>query len=90
MERALADVPAFGVDSESNSLHVYREQVCYIQVAADGQVFLIDTLAVTDLAPLAPFFEDESIVKDPARSRLRRFLHRPRFRIPHPWICSTR
>ncbi len=34
------------VDTESNSAHVYQEQVCLLQINADGHYFMVDTLAL--------------------------------------------
>ena len=61
--RALSDVTRFGVDTESNSLHAYREEVCFLQIAAGGETFVVDTLAVKDLSRLAPFFADPEVTK---------------------------
>jgi ribonuclease D len=52
-----------GVDTESNSLHAYRERVCLIQISIPGLDFLIDPLALSDLAPLKDFFEDPGVEK---------------------------
>lgn len=54
----LADQPFIAVDTESNSLYVYQEQVCLIQFSIPGADFLVDPLALTDLSPLAPLFAD--------------------------------
>lgn len=54
----IADQPALAVDTESNSLFAYREQVCLIQISIPAQDFLIDPLAIRDLSPLAPIFAD--------------------------------
>jgi ribonuclease D len=52
------------IDSESDSLHHFPEKVCLIQVGtAEGEVFLVDPLALRDLAPLAPTLADPNVVK---------------------------
>jgi len=51
------------VDTESNSLHAYRERVCLIQFSTEAGDFLVDPLALTDLQPLAAIFDDPSIEK---------------------------
>ncbi len=56
-----ADVIA--VDTESDSLHRYREKVCLIQMTALGHDALIDPLAIDDLACLADMFADPRRVK---------------------------
>ncbi len=54
------DQPALAVDTESNSLFVYREQVCLIQISTPAKDFLIDPLSLPDLAPLGPIFANPS------------------------------
>ncbi|MBN1439137.1 MAG: ribonuclease D [Anaerolineales bacterium] len=56
-------IPRAGVDTESNSLHAYRERVCLIQISTSERDILIDPLAVADLSPLRSFFEDEGVEK---------------------------
>lgn len=51
------------VDTESNSLHAYREQVCLIQFSTPKKDYLADPLALDDLDPLAPIFADPQIEK---------------------------
>lgn len=51
------------VDTESNSLHAYQEQVCLIQFSTRDQDFLVDPLAIDDLSALAPIFADPDIEK---------------------------
>lgn len=51
------------VDTESNSLFAYRERVCLIQISSAHGDFLVDPLAIGDLAPLAPVFAEVGIVK---------------------------
>ena len=55
--------PAVAVDTESNSLHAYRERVCLLQFSIPGADFIVDPLAVTDLSPLAALFSDPRIQK---------------------------
>lgn len=47
------------LDTEGDSLHHYPERLALIQLALpDGTVWLVDPIALTDLAPLAPVFAD--------------------------------
>ncbi len=55
--------PAISVDTESNSLHAYRERVCLIQFSIPDGDYLVDPLAIKDLSPLALLFADPEIVK---------------------------
>ena len=51
------------VDTESNSLYAYQEQVCLIQFSTREKDYLIDTLALDDLAVLGPIFQSDQILK---------------------------
>jgi ribonuclease D len=51
------------VDTESNSLYAYHEQVCLIQFSTEEQDYLVDPLALEDLSPLEPIFSDPGIEK---------------------------
>jgi len=51
------------VDTESNSLHAYREQVCLIQFSTPKKDYIVDPLALTDLSLLAPLFANPKIEK---------------------------
>lgn len=55
--------PRIAVDTESNSLHAYRERVCLIQFSTDDKDYLLDPLAFDDLSALAPVFADPKIEK---------------------------
>jgi len=49
------------VDTESNSLHAFREQLCLIQFSTLRADYLVDPLALEDLAPLHPVFANPGI-----------------------------
>ncbi len=65
--RQLADElqrhPRIGVDTEANSLHAYREQVCLLQFSTPETDYLVDPLALDDLSPLAPVFASPAVEK---------------------------
>ncbi len=60
---ALADEPALAVDTESNSLYVYQEQVCLIQISTPNADYVVDLLAGLDISPLGDFFADPGVQK---------------------------
>ena len=51
------------VDTESNSLHAYRERVCLIQFSTPDTDFLVDPFSIRDMSPLAPVFANPAIEK---------------------------
>jgi len=51
------------LDTESNSLHHYPEQLCLIQIASLHKVYIIDTISLYDLTPLRDVLADVSIKK---------------------------
>jgi ribonuclease D len=59
----LREEKILAVDTESNSLYAYREQVCLIQFSTLAVDYLVDPLALKDLSPLSPVFSDEGIEK---------------------------
>jgi ribonuclease D len=63
MVTALAAEKRIAVDTESNSLHAYRERVCLIQFSTPESDYLVDPLALSDLAPLGPIFADPGLEK---------------------------
>lgn len=48
--------PIIAVDTESNSLHAYRERVCLIQFSTPAADVIVDPIKVRDLQPLAGVF----------------------------------
>jgi len=59
----LLDEPAVAVDTESNSLYAYQEQVCLIQISTPDADYIVDPLSGLDLSPLARFFADPRVQK---------------------------
>ncbi len=55
--------PALAVDTESNSLYVYREQVCLIQISVPGADYLVDPLTLPDVSELGPLLADTQVLK---------------------------
>ncbi len=55
--------PVIAVDTESNSLHAYRERVCLIQFSTPRRDTVVDPLALDDLTSLAGVFADPAIEK---------------------------
>jgi ribonuclease D len=60
---ALSTQPAVAVDTESNSLYAYQEQVCLIQCSIPGADYIVDPLADLDLAPLGRLLADPGVQK---------------------------
>ena len=54
--RDLAPYPVVAIDTESNSLHAYRERVCLIQFSTPAADYIVDPIKLPGLEPLAPFF----------------------------------
>ncbi|HEX9014292.1 MAG TPA: ribonuclease D, partial [Anaerolineaceae bacterium] len=63
MADRLVSFPSISVDTESNSLHAYREQVCLIQFSTTHEDYLVDPLALKDLSPLGQVFANPKIEK---------------------------
>jgi ribonuclease D len=63
MVAALEREPILAVDTESNSLHAYRERVCLIQFSTAQADYLVDPLALDDLSALSPLFCNPEIEK---------------------------
>ncbi len=63
MVQALMRQKAVAIDTESNSLYAYQEQVCLIQFTAAGRDYLLDPLAFDSLEALRPLLADPGIQK---------------------------
>lgn len=63
MIRMLAGQNIIAVDTEANSLHAFREQVCLIQFSIPEVDYLVDPLALADLSPLESIFSSPKIEK---------------------------
>lgn len=51
------------VDTESNSLYAYQEQVCLIQFSSHEKDYLVDAMVLPDLTPLKEIFSTDRILK---------------------------
>ena len=59
----LSTQPRIAVDTESNSLHAFRERVCLIQFSTPEKDYVVDPFMLQDLSPLAPIFANPDIEK---------------------------
>jgi ribonuclease D len=55
--------PVVAVDTESNSLYAYQEQVCLIQFSIPGADYLVDPLSDLELGPLGEVFANPDVEK---------------------------
>jgi len=60
----LASETELAIDTESNSLHAYQDQVCLIQIGTVQETFLLDPLAVKNLSSLGSLLANPAITKD--------------------------
>lgn len=51
------------VDTESNSLHAYDEQVCFMQISTSKANYIFDTIRLKDMTYMAPIFADSATEK---------------------------
>lgn len=63
MVEDIASQSRVAVDTESNSLHAFREQVCLLQFSTSRADYLVDPLVLKDLEVLAPIFSNPNIEK---------------------------
>ena len=82
MMQDLMRCPQVAVDTESNGLHAYQEQVCLLQFSTGTIDYLVDPLALEDLSPLGPIFANPSIEIDFPRRGVRYLLPETRFWFP--------
>lgn len=70
---ALRGEPLFAADTEAAGYHRYHDRICLLQLSTRSETYLIDTLEVTDLSPLAPLFatRDREVVLHDADYDLR-------------------
>jgi ribonuclease D len=61
MIAALRQAQRFALDTESNSLFAYYYRVCLIQISTDHTDYLLDPLALEDLAPLRALVAEPGI-----------------------------
>jgi ribonuclease D len=59
----LSNQNPIAVDTESNSLHAYREQLCLIQFSVPTTDYLVDALAFSHLSTLDPIFKNPELEK---------------------------
>lgn len=55
--------PLLAVDTESNNMYAYREQVCLLQVSSRTADYIIDPLKVDNMHPFGDLLADDSIEK---------------------------
>ena len=63
MREALLLAPRLAIDVEADSLYHYFEKVCLIQISTDAETYILDPLAVSEIAGLAPLFSNPSVEK---------------------------
>lgn len=56
--RVLAGESVLALDTEASSFHRYKERVCLVQLSTRDRTYLIDPLAIKDLAPLGKLLAD--------------------------------
>jgi ribonuclease D len=61
--QTLMQAPRVAIDIEADSLYHYFEKVCLVQISTDVETFVIDTLAIRELKPLAPLMADRAVEK---------------------------
>ena len=57
----LRSEPVVALDTEASGFHRYRERLCLIQLSTRERTFLVDPLAINDLAPLGKALADPAV-----------------------------
>lgn len=63
LAESLRSEALLGIDTESNSMHAYRERVCLVQLSTRTHDYIIDPLPITDMTPLGMLLQDPAIRK---------------------------
>jgi ribonuclease D len=63
MLESLLPAPRIAIDIEADSLYHYYEKVCLIQISTDSETYILDPLAVTEIAELAPILANPMVEK---------------------------
>ncbi len=63
MLESIRPAPRIAIDIEADSLYHYFDKVCLIQVSTDRDTFVLDSLAVKELRPLAPVMANSRVEK---------------------------
>jgi ribonuclease D len=63
LRQVLASQPRIAVDTESNSLYAYQEQVCLMQFSVPGADYILDMLAGLDVSWLGALFANPDVEK---------------------------
>lgn len=56
--RTLASETVLALDTEASSFHRFKERVCLVQLSTRDRTYLVDPLAIKDLAPLGTLLAD--------------------------------
>jgi ribonuclease D len=63
MVESLISATRIAIDMEADSLYHYYEKVCLIQFSTDSETYILDPLAITEIAQLAPILANPMVEK---------------------------